>query len=167
MLSRCRLCRAYNKENSHDPNSVQSRSDCVIMYGNYPITQFSRIQSKIDMSTAEAEYIALSTAAREIIPMGTLIRKIAPVMNIAVAKHGIKCTVFEDNKGAEELTKVPKNRPRTKHIAMKYHYFRQAVKDKILHTTIIDTKDERADIFTKSLPCQSFETLWQTIMDWM
>eukprot|EP00957_Ditylum_brightwellii_P039908 3021473-Ditylum_brightwellii.AAC.1 len=29
---------AYTKENSHDPNSVSSRSGCVIMYENCPIT---------------------------------------------------------------------------------------------------------------------------------
>eukprot|EP00957_Ditylum_brightwellii_P149173 11360209-Ditylum_brightwellii.AAC.1 len=88
-------------------------------------------------------------------------------MDITVAKPDIKCTVFEDNKGAKELVKVHKSRPRTKHIAVKYHHFRQAVKDKIFHITRIDTKDQRADIFTKVLPCQSFEALKQTIMRWM
>eukprot|EP00957_Ditylum_brightwellii_P100626 7670228-Ditylum_brightwellii.AAC.1 len=56
---------AYTKENSHGPNSVRSRSGCVIMYGNFPITWFSRLQREIVLSTTEAEYIALSTAARE------------------------------------------------------------------------------------------------------
>eukprot|EP00957_Ditylum_brightwellii_P054588 4136168-Ditylum_brightwellii.AAC.1 len=88
-------------------------------------------------------------------------------MNINVAEPDIKCTVFEDNKGAEELTKVHKGRPKTKHIAVKYHHFRQAVKDKILHITRIDKKKQRADIFTKALFCQSFEALRQTIMGWM
>ena len=147
---------AYNKDNSHDPNSVRSRSGCVIMYGNCPITWFSRLQSEIALSSTEAEYIALSTAAREVLPMRTLISEIAPVMQINVAKPDIKCTVFEDNKGAEELAKVHKSRPRTKKIAVTYHHFRQVVKDKVLHITRISTKDQKADIFTKALPCQSF-----------
>ena len=99
--------------------------------------------------------------------MRTLISEIAPIMQINVAEPDIKCTVFEDNKGAEELAKVHKSRPRTKHIAVKYHHFRQAVKDKILHITRINTKDQKADIFTKALPRQSFEALRQTIMGWM
>eukprot|EP00957_Ditylum_brightwellii_P096002 7314344-Ditylum_brightwellii.AAC.1 len=61
--------------------------------------------------------------------MITLISEIAPVINIDVAEPDIKCTVFEDSKVAEELTKVHRNRPRTKHIAVKYHHFRLAVKD--------------------------------------
>eukprot|EP00957_Ditylum_brightwellii_P003364 254837-Ditylum_brightwellii.AAC.1 len=91
--------------------------------------------------------------------MRTLISEITPVMKVDVARSGIKCTVFEYNKGAEELGKDCKNRPRTKHIAVKYHHFRKAVNDKILCTTRIDTKDQKVDIFTKALPCQSFETL--------
>jgi hypothetical protein len=158
---------SYNKDNSHDPNSVRSRSGCVIMYGNCQISWFSHLQSEIALSTTEAEYIALSTAAREVLPMRTLISEIAPIMQINIAKPDVKCTVFEDNKGAEELAKVHKSRSITKHIPVKYHHFRQAVKDKILHITRISTKDQKADIFTKALPCQSFEALQQTIIGWM
>ena len=119
------------------------------------------------MSTTEVEYIALSTAAREVLPLKELISEIAPVMQITVAKPDIRCTVFEDNKGTEELAKIHKSRPRNKNIAVKYHHFRQAVKDKILHVTRIDTKDQIADIFTKTLPRPRFESLRETIMGWM
>eukprot|EP00957_Ditylum_brightwellii_P066173 5021575-Ditylum_brightwellii.AAC.1 len=155
---------AYTKENNHDPNSVRSRSGCVIMYGNYPIIWFSRLQSEIALSTTEAEYIALSIAAREVLSLRELISEIAPVTKITVTKPDIRCTIFEDNKGAEELAKMHKSRPRTKHIAVKYHHFIQAVKDKILHVTRIDTKDQRTDIFTKALPSPSFESFREAIM---
>eukprot|EP00957_Ditylum_brightwellii_P118229 9017247-Ditylum_brightwellii.AAC.1 len=79
-------------------------------------------------------------------------------MGIPVAKPDIKCTIFEDNKEAEEVTKLHKSRPRPKHIAVKCHHFRQAVKGNILHIKRIDTKDERANIFIKALPYPSFET---------
>eukprot|EP00957_Ditylum_brightwellii_P073484 5584337-Ditylum_brightwellii.AAC.1 len=36
----------------------------------------------------------------------------------------------------EKLAKVHKNRPITKYIAVKYHHFRQAVKDKMLYVAI-------------------------------
>eukprot|EP00957_Ditylum_brightwellii_P173587 13216466-Ditylum_brightwellii.AAC.1 len=61
--------KAYTKENYNDPNSVKSRSGCVIMYGKCPITWFSKLQSEIALSSTEAEYIALSTAAREVLPL--------------------------------------------------------------------------------------------------
>eukprot|EP00957_Ditylum_brightwellii_P041055 3109481-Ditylum_brightwellii.AAC.1 len=136
------------------------------MYGNCHITWFSCLQ-KIALSTTEAEYIALSTATREVLPMITFISEIAPVMGIPIAKPDIKCTIFEENKGAEELTKFHKSRARTKHITVKYHHFRQAVKDKILYITRIETKVQRADIFTKTFSCPSFETLRHSIMGWM
>ena len=93
------------------------------MYGNSPIPWFSRLQSEIALSTTEAEYIALSTAAREVLPIRKLISEIAPVMKITDVQPNIICTIFEDNKGVEELAKVPKMRPHTKHIAVKYHCF--------------------------------------------
>jgi hypothetical protein len=33
----------------------------------------------------------------------------------------VHCKVFEDNGGAIEIAKVPKMRPRTKHLNIKYH----------------------------------------------
>jgi len=35
----------------------------------------------------------------------------------------IHCKVFEDNEGAIEIANVPKMRPRTKHLNIKYHHF--------------------------------------------
>ena len=39
----------------------------------------------------------------------------------------VHCTVFEDNSGALELARLPKIRPRTKHINQAYHHFREHV----------------------------------------
>ena len=66
---------------------------------------------------------SLPTAAREVLPLRELILELKSIFNIPKAELNIKCTIFEDNRGAEELAKVPKNRPRTKHIALKYHHF--------------------------------------------
>ena len=48
---------------------------------------------------------------------------------------GMKCdscnsytTTFEENKGAIELEKEPKYRPRTKHISIKWHHFREHIR---------------------------------------
>jgi hypothetical protein len=40
----------------------------------------------------------------------------------------VHCKVFEDNEGAIEIAKVPKMRPRTKHLNIKYHHFREEVR---------------------------------------
>jgi hypothetical protein len=39
----------------------------------------------------------------------------------------VYCKAFEDNRGALELAKAPKMRPRTKHINLVFHHFRDYV----------------------------------------
>ena len=78
----------------------------------------------------------------------------------------VKCTVFEDNKGAKELAICPKNRPRTKHIAVKYHHFREHVKNNIIFVEYTPTNEQLADIMTKPLPLKTLEYLRQNIMGW-
>jgi hypothetical protein len=70
--------------------------------------------------------------------------------------------VFEDNNGALELATAPKMRPRTKHIAIKYHHFRSSVDS---GAVLIDTKNQIADIFTKVLARIDFERLRVMLSD--
>ena len=157
----------YSKEINQDPNSCKSRTGCVIKYAGCPIFWFSRLQSEISLSTTEAEYIALSTATRELLPMRLLLTEIATHMKIVTKPPKIHCTLFEDNIGAETLAKAPKMNARTKHIAIKYHFFREAVKEGILNITRIDTKKQLADIFTKPTPLSTLEPLRKEIMGWL
>eukprot|EP00957_Ditylum_brightwellii_P112010 8541521-Ditylum_brightwellii.AAC.1 len=71
-------------------------------------------------------------------------------------KAEFKCKAFEDNKGCIELAKCPRMRPRTKHIAIKYHHFRNKVLDGSVDILSISTDDQQANIFTKNLPKKKF-----------
>ena len=95
-----------------------------------------------------------------------MITELKPILNIPDADLVIKCTLFEDNMGAEELAKVPKNRPRTKHIAVKYHHFREAVSKGILKVVRVDTTNQLADIFTKPLARLPLQHLRSKIIGW-
>lgn len=76
-------------------------------------------------------------------------------------------TVFEDNNGCLALATAPKINPRTKHIAVKYHHFREHVgKDKGVIIEKIDTDSQKADIFTKGLVQVKFEHLRKLLMGW-
>jgi len=83
------------------------------------------------------------------------------------------CTAFEDNSGALEMARVPKMRPRTKHINLKYHFFRSRVvqdgdediKGKV-HIKAIDTKEQQGDLFTKSVCQELFLKFRKAIMGW-
>ena len=95
-----------------------------------------------------------------------MILELKPILNIPEAELLIRCTLFEDNKGAEELANVPKNRPRTKHIAVKYHHFREHVRNNTIRIAKIDKKEQLEDYFTKPLWKIQFEKLQKTLMGW-
>ena len=86
----------YTSDTCEDPNSVKSRTGCVIKYAGCPITWFSRLQTEIALSTTEAEYIALSTAAREVLPLREMVTELKTILDIPNAKLVIQCTLFED-----------------------------------------------------------------------
>ena len=87
-------------------------------------------------------------------------------MYIRTNKPCVKCTLFEDNNGALELAKSPKYRPRTKHIATKYHHFRQHVENGEIIIEAIDTAEQIADQFTKGLPEPTFRFLRKKLLGW-
>jgi len=119
---------------------VASRTGYVIRYYGVPVHWVSKLQSEISLSTTEAEYIALSTAMRDLLPMMTMLKELKDTLQLPEITYKCHANVFEDNKSCEELAKMPKYRPRTKHIAVKFHHFRQAVQEQklqILHTGLL------------------------------
>ncbi|KAF5930246.1 hypothetical protein HYC85_031119 [Camellia sinensis] len=62
-----------------------------------------------------------------------------------------------DNKSAIAMAKNPVYHSRTKHIAIKHHFIREAVEDDEIQIKYCKTEDQVADIFTKALPRDKFE----------
>ena len=122
----------WNTSWSDEPSSVMSRTGYIIFYAKCPIIWSSKLQTEITMSTTESEYISLSQSLRDVIPLVGLLHGLEPVISFACKPPTIHCTIFENNKGCIDLFNVPKIRPRTKHIASKYHHFRSFVKDKTI-----------------------------------
>ena len=128
----------------------------------------SKLQTKIALSTVEAEYKALSQGLREVLAMMSLVdeAKVRGVPILSDPKATVKCKAFEDNTGALELSTVPKMRPRTKHINIKFHHFRAAVKDEIITIERVCTENQKADIYTKPLCAALFIKHRFGIMGW-
>jgi hypothetical protein len=57
--------------------------------------------------------------------------------------------------------------PRTKHIAIKYHHFRDSVgEEKGIILSEIDTSAQKADILTKGLSSDTFVSIRKLLMGW-
>ena len=146
----------WNSTWNEEPTSVISRTGYLIRYGNCPIIWCSKLQSEIALSTTESEYIALSQSLRDALPLMELLKELQMAIPKSDECPKIHCSIFEDNMGCIDLVKTPRMRPRTKHIALKYHHFREHVRKKLVTIHHIDTKEQVADIFTKPLPDPQF-----------
>ena len=104
---------------------------------------------------------------RDAIPfLGLIGELIKDILNLEIPKLEIRCTLFEDNNGALELAKQPRYRPRTKHIALKYHHFQSWIKSGKCTVLPIYTKEQIADQFTKGIDWQTFAYLRKQICGW-
>ncbi len=57
-------------------------------------------------------------------------------------------------------------RPRTKHLNIKYHHFREEVKKGTISIYHVSTEEQIADIFTKALGESLFMKLRERMMGW-
>ena len=64
--------------------------------------------------------------------------------------------MFCDNTSAINISKNPVMHSKTKHIAIKYHFFRELVQDKEIKLEYVHTKEQIAGIFTNPLPKNAF-----------
>ena len=158
----------WRYENAHvDPMTSKSRSGWIVRFAGAPITWASKMQTITALSTTEAEYIALSTSLREVIPlMGILKEAREHGINIKDIPPKVHCTVFEDNSGALELARLPKMRPRTKHINQAFHHFGEHIERGDIIVNATPMEDQLADILTKPLPEAMFPKHRQSIMGW-
>ena len=156
----------WNTTWSEEPASVMSRTGYIILYANCPIIWCSKLQTEITLSTTESEYVALSQSMRDVIPLLDLLKELGEAIPSEDATPNIHCTIFEDNKGCIDLVTAPKMRPRTKHIALKYHHFRSYVKKRLISINYVETTRQIADIFTKPLNDTQFRKLRYMLNGW-
>jgi hypothetical protein len=100
--------------------------------------------------------------------MSQALHDVIPVMNLLWEKREghfkvicigpyVYCKVFEDNAGALEFARLPKLRPRTKHINICYYHFCKHMQTGLIKNFTIDTKDQIADALTKALAQNDFQ----------
>jgi hypothetical protein len=151
----------------NDPSTAKSRTGYIISYGGCPVLWASKLQTEVVLSSTESEYVGLSESLRIAIVMMSLLTEMKSFgIDVPSVAPKVFCKLFEDNAGAIHLAKVPKMRPRTRHINQKYHHFREWVKKGVIEIFPIDTLERPVDLLTKPLDLASFLKHRFTILGW-
>ena len=95
--------------------------------------------------------------------MGTIAEITRKCFDVKCGLPRVHYKAFENNLGAIELAKLPKFRPRTKHINVTYHHFRDFVRKGLVKLFPIKTEDQIADLLTKPLLQNQFQKLRKLI----
>ena len=134
-----------------DMNDRHSTTGNLFMMSGAAIAWSSKKQPVVALPTTEAEYVALSAATQEAVWLSRLLSDInAPPQTPILIK--------EDNQGIIAIARNPVSHSRTKHIDIKFHYVREALEDGIIDLIYCPTEQMTADILTKPLARQQFET---------
>ena len=116
----------------------------------------------------EAEHIALSMSMRSLLHLRGMLFEIDGVFSLDLGSKLSKISsVYEDNCAAQILanTDPPRMTPQTKHLAVKWHWFRSHLSDEIV-VKAVSSAENKGDIFTKSIPREAFERHRKTICGW-
>ena len=159
----------WKHEHPDDPHCVRSRTGYVITLAGCPVIWTSKMQTEIALSTMEAEYVALSSACRDLFPLMDKLLDLTTNLNMSYTRGALMhVRIHEDNVGALTLGKLEPRRmtPRSKHYAVKYHWFRVELEPRNVELVKIASVDQLGDIFTKGLGAIAFARLRKQLMGW-
>jgi len=156
---------AWNTEDSAGPSSVYLQTGYIITYDDCLVLWVSRLQTEIALKVQWKQNILHSNRQCGIwfcswLWLWTSLLKIEytdPEVQYKNSKMLLTADVYEDNRGALELAKMPKLRPCTKHIVLKCHHFHEHVRNGKVHIHAVDTREQLADIFMKALPREALQ----------
>ena len=95
-------------------------------------------------SSAEAEYRAMALATCELIWLRHLLQELR-------FGKGEQMKLICDNQAALHIASNPVFHERTKHIEVDCHFIREKIASGCIATSFVNSNDQLADIFTKSL----------------
>ena len=133
----------------------KSTSGGCFYVGNNLVSWLSKKQNSISLSTAEAEYIAAGSCCTQLLWMKQMMSDYGFEME--------RLTIYCDNTSAINISKNPVQHSRTKHIDIRHHFIRELVEQNALTLEYVETANQLADIFTKSLDSIRFDSLRKSL----
>eukprot|EP00253_Pinus_taeda_P003351 PITA_03351 len=134
----------------------KSTSGGAFFMGPRLVYWFSKKESSIALSTAEAEYLAIASCCTQLLWMMQTLQYFQ-----------ITCTppisILCDNTSAINISKNPVMHSKTKHIPIKYYFLWEQVLEQKVKLEYVPPKEQVVDILTKPLPRETFEYLGQKL----
>ena len=140
-----------DSDHGGDPDERKSTTGiCIMIYG-VPVLVKSRIQRMNAKSSTNAEIIALCDTVEETVWIKHLLTELGEKVD--------QPTIQVDNDPAIDTVKHSKICKGNKHIANRYYFVKDYLKQNIIKIEHVDTHENIADICTKALDKQTFEYL--------
>nr|GEW63694.1 retrotransposon protein, putative, unclassified [Tanacetum cinerariifolium] len=133
---------------------TSSRPDIVVL-GDKLVSWMSKKQVCTEMSSAEAEYVALSVSCDQVMWMRTQLQDYGLNYN--------KILLYCDSQSAIAISCNPVQHSCTKHIYTRYHFIKEQVEKAIIELYFVRTEYPLADMFNKALPEDRFKYLVRRI----
>jgi hypothetical protein len=111
--------------------------------GRSLVSESSKKQTSVALSTAEAEYVAAGQCCAQLLWMRQTLRD----FSYNLSKVPLLC----DNESAIRMADNPIEHSRTKHIDIRHHFLRDHQQKEDIEVYHINTENQLADIFTKPL----------------
>ena len=134
----------------------KSTSGGAFFLGESLVAWISKKQTSISLSIAETEYIAAAECCTQVEWRQQTLKYIKIIFEEPTVIH---C----DNTSAISLSKNIVQHSKARHIPIKFHYLREQATNKNIKLEYIPTKEQVADIFTKTLNRETFEHLRQKL----
>jgi len=147
----------FDADHAHNTVSRRSISGIIVFVGSTPVQWTSKRQGCIATSTYCAEFVAMRSAVEEAIALRYMLRCLGVPVTEPTRLYG-------DNLGSIQSATIPDGELKKKHIAISYHFVREAVASKIIDCIHVFTHENWADLCTKALSRTPFQRLTRAVM---